>query len=183
MKRIGIFGGTFDPLHSGHMIVAADAHHGLDLDCVLFVVAKAPWQKGEITPASIRYEMVQRALRYVPWASASDVELRREGPTRTIETLQELTKPDQELFLLLGQDQWENRTTWERWEDVTRLATPHVTPRWVGISSTDIRERVRVGRSIKHMVPDVVQMHIEDNDLYRTGGISERLDSSRHLEA
>lgn len=168
MKRIGVFGGTFDPLHVGHMIVAADAHHALGLHVVLFVVAKAPWQKGSgITPASIRYDMVQRALRYVPWARASDVELRREGPTRTIETLEELAKPEQQLFLLLGQDQWENRQTWDRWEDVCRLAIPHVTPRWVGISSTNIRERVRTGRSIKYHVPDVVETHIVDHKLYQ----------------
>lgn len=167
MKRVGIFGGTFDPLHVGHMIIAADARQELGLDKVLFVIAKAPWQKGSGTAASIRYEMVQRALRYVPWARASDVELKRDGPTRTIETLETLTRPNQTLYLLLGQDQWENRKTWERWDDVCRLATPHVTPRWVGISSTDIRNRVKTGQSIKYMVPDIVQYHIEDHKLYR----------------
>lgn len=168
MKRVGVFGGTFDPLHVGHMIIAADAHQDLGLDKVLFIVAKAPWQKATgITPASIRYEMVQRALRYVPWARACDVELTRDGPTRTIETLESLTQPNQELFLLLGQDQWENRMTWFRWDDVSRLATPHVTPRWVGISSTDIRKRVKSGHPIKYMVPDIVQIYMDDNKLYR----------------
>lgn len=166
LERVGIFGGTFDPIHCGHLVVAADAHDHLSLDLVLFVVARNPWQKTVGTPTGIRYNMVERAVRYLPWAEASNIEMVRRGPTLTIETLEELSSPDRELFLLLGQDQWENRHTWHRWDEINDLARPHVTPRWLGISSTDIRERIRTGRPIKHLVPDCVQLYLEEHQVY-----------------
>lgn len=165
-EHVGIFGGTFDPIHCGHLIIAADAQQALGLDKVLFVVAKRPYQKEHVTDSSIRYAMAIRAVRYLPWAKVSSVELERPGPTYTIDTVNHFERPGRQLHLLLGQDQFENRHTWQQWDEIASKVHVCVAPRWVGISSTDIRRRIREGRPIKHLVPDCVQIYIEEHSIY-----------------
>ena len=189
-RRIGIFGGTFDPPHVGHLIAAIDARDVLELDEVRFVVANVPWQKvGEraITPAEDRLALVEAAIAGVPGLTVSDQEIRRGGPSYTADTLADLTAsdPDAELFVILGVDAATGFTTWERYEQVAELARLVVVDRpghrvgldprftWTRIdipelevSSTELRDRVATGRSIAFLTPPGVAACIADRGLY-----------------
>ena len=191
-RRLGIFGGTFDPVHIGHLATAMSARHELALDRLLLVVAHDPWQKtgaGEhVTPADVRFEMVAAAVSGLDGVEASDMEMRRPGPTYTADTLLELrqSEPDAELFLLVGSDAAAGLPTWERADEVRRLATIAVMTRpdheddrppegwqWlpvevprIDLSSTDIRARVAAGKPIEFLVPDAVLRIIERRRLY-----------------
>ncbi|MGH9075820.1 MAG: nicotinate-nucleotide adenylyltransferase, partial [Acidimicrobiales bacterium] len=126
--RLGIFGGTFDPIHNGHLAAAVNARHGAALDQVLLVVANQPWQKAgrrPITPAADRYAMVEAAVAEVEGLSASDVEIERRGRSYTADTLAELaaSRPEVELFLIVGADVAVAIHTWERVAEVAALAT------------------------------------------------------------
>ena len=190
-RRIGVFGGTFDPPHVGHLVAACDAMQELKLDVVLLVVANAPWQKlgdREISHSADRLEMVRRAVQGVDGLVASDVEIRRGGLSYTADTLRALLEeePDAHLFLILGNDAAAGFATWERHEEVADLASLVVVDRpgtptpiddefdWyridipeLEISSTELRERVAAGRSIAFLVPDRVASYVEERGLYR----------------
>jgi nicotinate-nucleotide adenylyltransferase len=190
-RRIGIFGGTFDPPHIGHLVAAVDAQQALDLDVVLLVVASVPWQKVDsraISAAADRLAMVEAAVADTPRLEVSDVELRREGPSYTADTLADLRRaePDADLFVILGDDAASGFTTWERYEEVAREATLVVVDRpghpapvderfaWVRvdipeleISSTELRDRVAAGRSIRYLTPPGVAACIASRSLYR----------------
>jgi nicotinate-nucleotide adenylyltransferase len=190
-RRIGLFGGTFDPPHIGHLVAALDARRVLDLDVVLLVVANVPWQKvgsRPISTAEDRLAMVEAAVSDVTGLEVSDVKIRRGGDSFTADTLAELrgTEPDADLFVILGHDAAVGFTTWERYEEVADVATlvvvdrPGITtsvdPRfdWVRvdipeleISSTGIRDRVAAGHSIRFLTPDAVARYIDGRDLYR----------------
>lgn len=190
-RRIGVFGGTFDPPHIGHLVAALDARAALDLDVVLLVVANVPWQKvgaRAITPAADRLAMVRAAVAGTPGLEVSDVELRRGGPSYTADTLADLRRdePDAELFVIVGRDAAAGLTTWERYREVAEGATLVVVDRpgpevpldpaftWVRVdipelelSSTELRERVAAGRSIRFLTPEGVATCITERDLYR----------------
>ena len=190
-RRIGVFGGTFDPPHIGHLVAAIDAQHALDLDVVLFVVANVPWQKvesREISPADDRLALVRAAVEEAPFLQVSDLEIRRGGASYTADTLVELRReePDAELFVILGNDAAAGFATWERFEEVADQATLVVVDRpgtptlvdpqftWVRvdipeleISSTELRARVAAGRSIRYLTPPGVASAIADRSLYR----------------
>ena len=190
-RRIGVFGGTFDPPHVGHLVAACDAMQELELDVVLLVVANAPWQKlgdREISASADRLEMVRRAVQGVDGLVASDVEIRRGGLSYTADTLRALLEeePDAHLFLILGNDAAAGFATWERHEEVAELSSLVVVDRpgtptpiddefdWyridipeLEISSTELRERVAAGRSIAFLVPDRVASYVEERGLYR----------------
>lgn len=190
-RRIGVFGGTFDPPHVGHLVAASDALQVLDLDVVLLVVANAPWQKlgdREISPAADRLEMVRRAVDGVDGLEASDIEVRRGGLSFTADTLAALLhdEPDAHLFLILGNDAAAGFATWERHEEVAELADLVVVDRpgtptpiddgfdWfridipeLEISSTELRDRVADGRSISFLAPEPVASYVEERGLYR----------------
>lgn len=189
-RRIGIFGGTFDPPHVGHLVAAADAREVLDLDVVRLVVANAPWQKmGErrISPAADRLAMVVAAVADEPGLEASDLEIRRGGLSYTADTLAALrdAEPDAELYLILGNDAAAGFATWERHDEVARLAELVVVDRpgtptpiddgftWtrvdipeLEISSTELRQRAAEGRSIRYLTPDAVVTCIAERALY-----------------
>ena len=170
MKRVGILGGTFDPPHFGHLLLALDAHQDLQLDKILFVVAGQPWQKTVTASAFDRLIMTDLAIHETlrPWAEVSTVEVDRgEQPTYTIDTLEALARDDQELFLLIGFDQVANITTWHRHKEIADYATVHPVPRSLGISSSAIRSRVSEGKRLKYMVPDTVIEYIEKTGLYK----------------
>jgi nicotinate-nucleotide adenylyltransferase len=190
-RRIGVFGGTFDPPHIGHLVAAVDAQRELHLDVVLLVVANVPWQKvdtRQISPAEDRIALVRAAVEDTPYLEVSDIEIRRGGDSYTADTLADLHReePAAELFVILGNDAAAGFTTWERFEEVAERATLVVVDRpgtptpvdprfdWVRvdipeleISSTELRERVATGRSIKYLTPTGVASAIAERSLYR----------------
>lgn len=192
---MGVFGGTFDPPHIGHLVAAVDARHELDLDTVLLVVANVPWQKlglREISPAEDRLAMVRAAVADRPGVEVSDLEIRRGGPSYTADTLEALraAEPDVELYVILGNDAAAGFATWERHEEVAEMAHLVVVDRpgtptpiddgfaWIRvdipeleISSTELRARVAAGRSIDYLTPPAVVTCIAERGLYRRAGI------------
>ncbi len=190
MKRIGIFGGTFDPVHLGHLLVAAAAREEMLLDHMIFIPASRSPFKPERPPASeaLRLRMLRLALAGCEWSSVSDLELRRGGVSYSVETVRILRNRFTEdlLFLLIGEDQigglpeWrEARALWDLVEFlvIPRPGSPGEVPpagvRWhrltgwpIGISSSEIRERVREGRPVDHLVTAPVAEVIRHNQLY-----------------
>lgn len=190
-RRIGVFGGTFDPPHIGHLVAAVDAQVALDLDVVLLVVANVPWQKvgtRSVSPADVRLDLVRAAVADEPKLQVSDLEIRRGGPSYTADTVAELrrSEPDAELFVIVGNDAAVGFTTWERYEEVAAQATLVVVDRpgtptdldprfdWVRvdipeleISSSELRDRVAAGRPIRYLTPAGVASAIETRSLYR----------------
>ncbi|MBN2624241.1 MAG: nicotinate-nicotinamide nucleotide adenylyltransferase, partial [Acidimicrobiales bacterium] len=127
-ERLGIFGGTFDPPHVGHLVTAVNVRHELDLDSVLLVVNDQPWQKlgtRDITPAVDRYAMVEAAVGDVDGLAASRIEIDRGGMSYTADTLAALLaeQPDRRLYVILGSDAAVGLPTWERADEVRSLAT------------------------------------------------------------
>ena len=191
-ERIGVFGGTFDPPHVGHLVTAVDVRYALGLDRVLLVVANRPWQKigaREVSPAGDRLAMVEAAVRGVEGLEASSCEIDRGGESYTADTLAELhaAHPDAELYLVLGADAASGLSTWERVEEVRSLASlvvvdrpgsrpADVPPPWVWthvevprleVSSTDLRARVAEGRPLDYLLPRDVIACIRQRRLYR----------------
>jgi len=192
MERLGVFGGTFDPVHVGHVVVATESRAQLALDRVLLVVAGDPWQKrgNVVASAADRLALVAAAVDGVDGVEASAIEIERDAPSVTADTLEALTAPDRELFLVLGADAVANMGTWRRLEETRDLATVVVVERagdahseppgagWrvqrvaiprLDIASTDLRERLRRGRPIDGLVPPAVVRTIHTRGLY-TGG-------------
>lgn len=191
-RRIGVFGGTFDPIHNGHLAAAVNARHAAGLDQVLLVVANQPWQKTDrraITPAADRYALVEAAVEGVAGLAASAAEIERGGRSYTADTMAELSRlyPGAELHLIVGADVAASLHTWERLEEVTALAAlvvvnrpgapaPPAPPGWRGvlavevpaldISSTDLRERAADGRPLDFLVPPEAIRCIRQRGLY-----------------
>ena len=190
-ERVGVLGGTFDPVHTGHVVAAVEARARLQLDRVLLVVAGDPWQKRGrvVASAADRLALVEIAVRGIQGLEASALEVERHRPSVTADTLEELTAPGRELFLLLGADSVANMATWKRLDDTRDLATvvvierdgEHAQPPGRGwrvehlpiprleISSTDLRDRLAQGRPIDGLVPAAVVDAIKDRDLYTDG--------------
>jgi nicotinate-nucleotide adenylyltransferase len=192
-ERIGIFGGTFDPPHVGHLIVAHDAAERLELDRLLLVVAGHPPHKPaeRYSEPRVRLEMLRAALEGDPMLAASDLELERAGPSYTVDTLRQVGRahPNAELHLLIGADQWRELGSWKDPRELGRLATIAVMARAgedptrvdpgigvactavpvtrIDLSSSEVRARVRAGRSIRHLVPSAVEEIIRAHGLYR----------------
>lgn len=190
-RRIGLFGGTFDPPHVGHLVTAVNVRHALDLDVVLLMVANVPWQKEgsrAITPAEDRYAMVEAAVRGVAGLAASRLEIDHGGPSYTADTLAELAcrYPGAELYTIVGDDAAAGLPTWERFEEVVarsrlvvvdRPGAPVVLPEgidWIRVevprlevSSTDLRARFVDGRPLDYLVTSPVLEVIAARHLYR----------------
>jgi nicotinate-nucleotide adenylyltransferase len=192
VQRLGVMGGTFDPVHHGHLVAASEVAALYDLSEVVFVPTGQPWQKTNrtVTPAEDRYLMTVLATASNPQFSVSRVDIDREGLTYTIDTLRELhaDRPAVELFFITGADALAQIVSWrenQRLFDlahfigVTRpgfyLADSHLPEGVVSlvevpamaISSTDCRERVRRGMPVWYLVPDGVVQYIEKRHLYR----------------
>lgn len=198
--RLGIFGGTFDPVHVGHLVAAVNARHALALDRVLIVVANEPWQKvanRPVTPAADRLAMVEAAVAGHPGLEASAMEIERGGSSYTADTVEELARryPGDELFLLVGADVVGDLDTWERIETVREAVTLVAVNRpgaesvalgpegpladWracaieipdLEISSTDLRDRARTGRPLDYLVPEPAIRVIRSRRLYAERG-------------
>jgi len=191
MSRIGVFGGTFDPIHVGHLVTAVNVRHELSLDEVLLVVANDPWQKTghqQVTPAQDRLAMVTAAIESVKGIAASDVEIRRGGASYTADTLRDLSseRPGAELFLILGSDAAAGLPTWERVDEVRALSTLVVVtrpgfdgsaapPGWpciqvevprLEVASTDLRARFAEGRPLDWLVPAEAVRVARERGLY-----------------
>ncbi len=193
--RLGVFGGTFDPPHRGHLVVASDVADLLDLDRVLWIPAGVPPHKTEngLTAGALRLEMVRAAVAGEPRFVASDLELRRPGPSYTADTLAALGErnPGAALFLILGVDQYHSFAEWCRPEEILRRATLVVMDRGgeeargpvpgvrgaeravfvsvtrVDVSSTLVRRTVAGGGSARDLVPADVLAVIERERLYQ----------------
>lgn len=173
-EKIGVLGGTFDPVHVGHLMDACAARHQLGLDRVLVVVAGDPWQKhGRVgAPAELRFEMLAAALDGVEGLEVSRLELDREGPTYTIDTVEQLAAPGREIVLLMGSDVAAGLDSWHRVGELRELVTLAVVdredvpladpPGWrvvrvsvprMQLSSTELRRRVAAGEPIEFLVP------------------------------
>jgi nicotinate-nucleotide adenylyltransferase len=191
--RIGVFGGTFDPPHVGHLVTAVNVRHAIALDVVLLMVANVPWQKEgsrPITPALDRLAMVEAAVADVPGLEASSLEIDLGGVSYTADTLAALAErePEAELYTIVGDDAAAGLTTWARYEEVIARSRMVVVDRpgepvklpgdieWIHVevprlevSSTDLRERFTDGRPLDYLVTEAVLDVIEDRRLYRNG--------------
>lgn len=192
-RKVGLFGGTFDPVHNAHVALAHAALAALQLDEVRWIPTGQPWQKERaITPAAAREVMVCLAIAGEPRFSLSRIEIERAGPSYTLDTVRELSKaePATEWVLLIGADQYAALHTWRDWRELLARVTLAVanrpgTPRppdpeiqrhphravplpMLDISSTDIRQRVHTGADISQLVPSQVARYIETHRLYRS---------------
>jgi len=184
-------GGTFDPIHHGHLVAASEVAQWFDLDEVIFVPTGQPWQKSEVSPGEHRYLMTVIATASNPRFTVSRVDIDRVGPTYTIDTLRDIKadRPGAELFFITGADALAQILSWrdhdELWnlahfvavsrpghvlstdglptDDVSQLEIPAL-----AISSTDCRQRVRKGHPVWYLVPDGVVQYIAKHHLYRS---------------
>jgi nicotinate-nucleotide adenylyltransferase len=176
MKRTGIFGGSFNPIHNGHISLARQLREKAGLDEVwLMVSPQNPLkQSADLLDDNIRMEMVRLALEGVEGIVACDYEMHLPKPSYTWNTLQALSKdfPDREFVLLMGGDNWALFDRWYHHEDIAAnyqivvyTRTPGE-PGYMDISSTEIRQRIRAGRGIRRMVPKAVADYITKHNLY-----------------
>lgn len=188
-QRIGILGGTFDPPHIGHLVIAETARVALELDQVRLMVAGNPWMKTTGTPAQQRWEMVKCALEGAEHLVADDREMGRDGATYTIDTVIELERefPNAEWFFIIGSDLVDQIGQWHRADELLSLVTLVVVTRPnggrtdkvglddrqivlavppIGISSTQLRDRYRSRQSTRYLVPLEVDRYIRRHGLY-----------------
>ncbi|HLY32887.1 MAG TPA: nicotinate-nucleotide adenylyltransferase [Jatrophihabitantaceae bacterium] len=189
--RVGIMGGTFDPIHHGHLVAASEVASRFDLDEVVFVPTGEPWQKSErrVSPAEHRYLMAVIATASNPrfWVSRADID--RGGPTYTVDTIHDIAalRPDADLYFITGADALAQILTWRHAEDALKLAhfvgvtrpgydlsAAHLPVDSVtlvdvpamAISSSDVRTRVATGQPVWYLVPDGVVQYINKHRLY-----------------
>ena len=195
LSRVGLLGGSFDPVHNGHLTLARAALEQLKLDEVIWVPAGQPWQKAdrELAPAEHRAAMVRLAILGEKHFRSDESEIRRQGPNYTIDTVDALhaQRPDAQFILLLGQDQYARLHTWHEWrallsrvtiavaarDGLVGRASPELLAVWhrvevlampeIDISSSEIRERVRRGVEVHGLVPAPVARYIELHHLYK----------------
>jgi nicotinate-nucleotide adenylyltransferase len=193
--RLGVMGGTFDPIHHGHLVAASEVAHLFWLDEVVFVPTGQPWQKVDrtVTPAEIRYLMTVIATADDPRFTVSRVDIERDGPTYTVDTLRDLhaERPDAELFFITGADALGSILTWRDPHELLDLAHMVAVTRpghdisadhlpagsatvvevpALAISSTDCRARVAAGAPISYLVPAGVDRFVAKMRLYRSVG-------------
>lgn len=190
-RRIGIMGGTFDPIHHGHLVAASEASARFGLDEVLFVPTGEPWQKTAraVSPAEHRYLMTVIATASNPSFQVSRVDIDRDGPTYSVDTIRDISRlyPDDELYFITGADALAQILSWKDADDALRLAKfigatrpgfelsaehlPHdavtlIDVPALAISSSDVRGRVAAGQPIWYLVPDGVVQYINKHRLY-----------------
>jgi len=193
LRRIGLFGGSFDPVHNAHVALARSALEALALDEVRWIPAGQPWQKTrKLADAAHRRAMVALAIEGEPRFVLDPIELQRPGPSYMLDTVVELqaAQPDAQWFLIIGQDQQAGLPTWHGAEELTRRVTLAVAQRPgapgdvqalqladtlvhtvplppMALSSTEVRERSAAGQAIDHLVSQKVARYIGEHGLYR----------------
>jgi nicotinate-nucleotide adenylyltransferase len=188
-RRIGVMGGTFDPIHNGHLVAASEVASAFNLDEVIFVPTGSPYQKENVTPGEHRYLMTVIATASNPRFKVSRIDIDREGPTYTVDTLSDMQKlyPDADLVFISGADAIAQISTWKDSDQLWPLAhfvavsrpghqmTIPVAPEGaisileipaLAISSTDIRARAQTGKPVWYLVSDGVVQYIAKNKLY-----------------
>jgi nicotinate-nucleotide adenylyltransferase len=188
--RLGVMGGTFDPVHFGHLVAANEAASAFGLDKVIFVPTGEPWQKQTITDSGHRFNMTKLAIAGNSHFDISRVDVDRPGPTYTVDTLRDIKSqhPEAELFFITGADSIAQIGSWKDSEQIWPLAhlvgvtrpghslevpkSPHGAVSLLeipalAISSTDIRARVESGKPIDYLLPASVIDYIQKNNLYR----------------
>lgn len=184
--RTALFGGTFDPIHHGHLILAREALERLALDRVVFIPAALSPFKLATQPAApeLRAAMVRAAIAGEPRFECDDSETLREGPSFSVDTVEawRARAPGDEFFYFIGQDNVRELPAWRRWPELREMtqfivferdassAPAHDFPsiqRRVDISSTDVRKRIAEARSIRYLVPEAVRELIETHGIYR----------------
>lgn len=195
MTRIGVMGGTFDPIHHGHLVAAEEVRFAFSLDRVLFVPAGTPWQKSaySVSDAKHRLAMVEAGIADNEHFESSGVDIDRGGPTYTVDTLRSIAsqRPGAELYFITGADAILEILTWKDPDEALSLATfvavtrpgydlhkldpvrvrDHVVSLEIpalAISSSDIRRRVAEDRPVRYLVPRPVAAYIAEQGLYRT---------------
>jgi len=195
MRRVGIMGGTFDPIHHGHLVAASEVQARFDLDEVVFVPTGQPYEKGRVSPAEDRYLMTVIATASNPRFHVSRADIDRDGPTYTIDTLRDMRAiygPEAQLFFITGADALDRILGWKdalemlsmaHFVGVTRpgfeLTDEHLPADSVtlvevpamAISSSACRARVAEGQPVWYLVPDGVVQYINKRGLYRGSGI------------
>jgi nicotinate-nucleotide adenylyltransferase len=195
--RVGVMGGTFDPIHHGHLVAASEVQQSFDLDEVVFVPTGQPWMKDAVSSAERRYEMTVIATASNPRFTVSRVDIERGGPTYTIDTLRDIRaqRPDAELFFISGADAVAQILDWKDVDELWELAQFVAVSRpghslslrglpeqrvnslevpALAISSTDCRARVDRGFPVWYLVPDGVVQYISKHHLYRSPAIGSR---------
>jgi nicotinate-nucleotide adenylyltransferase len=184
MRKIGIYGGTFDPIHHGHLILAREAREMLGLEKVVFVPAPvSPFKDSPVASATVRLSMLQAAIEGEMGFAVDDCELQRPPPSYTIDTIEEIRRRqvDSEIYCLIGEDNVPTLTKWHRFAELekvvrfvvldrTSTGTKYLYPtvhRRIDISATEIRKRVASGQSIRYFVPRAVEEIIKREKLYR----------------
>jgi nicotinate-nucleotide adenylyltransferase len=192
VPRLGIFGGSFDPVHSAHLALARLALAELQLDELVWVPAGQPWQKSRpLAPAQDRVAMLRLAMAGEPRFVLSTIELERSGPSYTLDTVRALQaeRPAARWFLVIGQDQYAGFHTWHGWSELLARVTLAIAARpdagseidpkvravaheavalpMMDVSSTDIRERIALGEGIAGVVPQAVAGYIARHHLYQ----------------
>ncbi|MEG9225248.1 nicotinate-nucleotide adenylyltransferase [Aeromicrobium sp. Sec7.5] len=193
-RRVGVMGGTFDPIHHGHLVAASEVQATFGLDEVVFVPTGQPWQKAEraVSPAEHRYLMTVIATAANPRFEVSRVDIDRSGPTYTVDTLTDIARqrPDADLFFITGADAMAQILTWRDHDEIFELAQFVACTRpghdldesmladlpqgrvtvleipALAISSTDCRDRVRSGQPVWYLVPDGVVQYVAKHGLY-----------------
>jgi nicotinate-nucleotide adenylyltransferase len=184
LKKIGIYGGTFDPIHHAHLILAREARESLGLEKVIFVPAAiSPFKDSPVAGAELRLSMLQAAIDGELGFVTDDCELRRSPPSYAIDTVKEIRKRegDVQMYYLLGEDNIATLPKWHRFDELEKLVSfvvldrggaevkhsYQVVGRKIDISATEIRKRVASGQSIRYLVPSSVEEMIRRGNLYR----------------
>ncbi|PYI49030.1 MAG: nicotinate (nicotinamide) nucleotide adenylyltransferase [Verrucomicrobia bacterium] len=185
LKKIGIYGGSFDPIHHGHLILAREAREVLDLEKVIFVPAALSPLKARAAAATgdMRLKMLHAAIKGEERFTVNDCELRRPPPSWTIDTVLEIRKreTDSEIYLLIGEDNVATLDRWRRFDELKEMVrfvvldrtgsqmqrNYQIVHRKIDISATEIRQRVAHGQSIRYLVPPAVEQLIQREKLYR----------------
>ena len=189
LKKIGILGGTFNPVHKGHLRLAQDALKKFELDCVFFIPCARPPHKrpDRLAPAKHRMAMLKALLKDDPRFVVSDIEIKRGGISYSIDTVRRLKRlhPNTEVYFIIGGDSINELTFWRRIRELQKLCTFIATSRpgfrargsskvkmfrghRVDVSSSEIRKRVSEGKSIRRLVPAAVDRYIRSRCLYQT---------------
>jgi nicotinate-nucleotide adenylyltransferase len=187
LRKIGIYGGTFDPIHCAHLILAREAREQLALEKVIFVpAAVSPFKDAPSAPAPLRHRMLRAAIDGEAGFAVDDCDLRRPPPSYTFDTVEEIRQREGAVtfFYLVGEDNIEALNRWHRFTELRELvqfivldrtgtSPPHsyrTIHRKIDISATDIRKRVASGQSIRYLVPARVEEIIHEENLYREEG-------------